>query len=363
LHRYLPQLTKWAIDQANKTEPIVKFLKERGLLSTEIKDDVDVVYIYALVEYGMSKQEKVAVAILDILRHNEVKNVFWTAYTNNDPFGFLRKTEEFLKGKIELRNAIKSSDAKLEVELEDFGEIFISIANRTGTNKFQPYPVWNLDPFEKKFKAIIQQKTDLFSGRKFVFDKFRNFLSNNNNGYFIIIGDPGMGKSTIASKYVLAHKCPCYFNSFLDIDNSPAKFLENIRKQLVRRYSLKNADQDDLSTLLQRVSENLLEGQKLIIVVDALDELDQKEGGNLLGLPEYLPNKVYFLITRRPCNESTKRLNIAFPYEEFDLRDKDKKDLSKNADGATSTLESRQGKLYSSSSSNVILQSMAANLH
>jgi hypothetical protein len=33
------------------------------------------------------------------------------------------------------------------------------------------------------------------------------------------------------------------------------------------------------------------------------------------------------------------------------------------ADGATSTLESRQGKLHSSSSSNVILQSMAANLH
>jgi hypothetical protein len=32
-------------------------------------------------------------------------------------------------------------------------------------------------------------------------------------------------------------------------------------------------------------------------------------------------------------------------------------------DGATSTLESRQGKLHSSSSSNVILQSMAANLH
>jgi hypothetical protein len=33
------------------------------------------------------------------------------------------------------------------------------------------------------------------------------------------------------------------------------------------------------------------------------------------------------------------------------------------SDGATSTLESRQGKLHSSSSSNVILQSMAANLH
>ena len=34
-----------------------------------------------------------------------------------------------------------------------------------------------------------------------------------------------------------------------------------------------------------------------------------------------------------------------------------------NPDGATSTLESRQGKLHSSSSSNVILQSMAANWH
>ena len=43
-----------------------------------------------------------------------------------------------------------------------------------------------------------------------------------------------------------------------------------------------------------------------------------------------------------------------------DLEEQGWGDLS---DGATSTLESRQGKLYSSSSSNVILQSMAANLY
>jgi hypothetical protein len=38
-------------------------------------------------------------------------------------------------------------------------------------------------------------------------------------------------------------------------------------------------------------------------------------------------------------------------------------EYGQRSDGATSTLESRQSKLYSSSSSNVIFQSMAANLH
>ena len=53
----------------------------------------------------------------------------------------------------------------------------------------------------------------------------------------------------------------------------------------------------------------LSENQKLIIVVDALDEVEQEGSINLLDFPKNLPDGVYLLLTRRPYNLENKRLN------------------------------------------------------
>jgi hypothetical protein len=57
-------------------------------------------------------------------------------------------------------------------------------------------------------------------------------------------------------------------------------------------------------------------------VVDALDEVEQEPGDNLLYLPTALPEQVYFLLTRRPYTKETKRLSVSpgVPMEELDLR-------------------------------------------
>ncbi len=144
-----------------------------------------------------------------------------------------------------------------------------------------------------------------------------------------MIGDAGMGKSAIAAKYVLATKFPCYFNVFAEGRNKPEKFLASIRQQLIKRHSLQNADNADLRTLLQKASEEL-KGQKLVIVVDALDEVEQEGNGNLLDLPQNLPDGVYFLLTRRLYNQETKRLNLSpdTPVDELDLTKSDYTALS-----------------------------------
>ncbi|MFM7367480.1 MAG: NACHT domain protein, partial [Sphaerospermopsis kisseleviana] len=74
----------------------------------------------------------------------------------------------------------------------------------------------------------------------------------------------------------------------------------------------------DLRTLLEKVSEK---GQRLVIVVDALDEVEQEGNSNLLDLPQNLPNGIYFLLTRRPYNQETKRLTVSpdTPVSELDL--------------------------------------------
>ncbi|WRH66405.1 MAG: Swt1 family HEPN domain-containing protein [Planktothrix sp. GU0601_MAG3] len=59
---------------------------------------------------------------------------------------------------------------------------------------------------------LIQEKTEGFVGREFVFDAIQTFLDHQPNGYFIIEGDPGIGKSAILAKYVEETGCVAHFN-------------------------------------------------------------------------------------------------------------------------------------------------------
>ncbi|WP_287136982.1 AAA family ATPase, partial [Crocosphaera sp.] len=266
-------------------------------------------------------------AILAVLRENEIKNDFLEAYTNNDPLTFLNKVKGFLKKEPGLKEDIEQSNIELSVELEKFSDIFISYAKKTTSPKFKiegVYPDWDFNVIPTEFRALIEEKTGLFCGRSFVFQEFDKFINSHNKGYFTVIGDAGMGKSAIASKYILSRKVPCYFNIATEGKNKPEQFLSNIRQQLIIRYRLPNQENADLRSLLQKASEKLSENQKLIIVVDALDEVEQEGSSNLLDLPKNLPNGVYFLLTRRPYNLENKRLNTSpdTPYKTLDLREK-----------------------------------------
>jgi hypothetical protein len=132
-----------------------------------------------------------------------------------------------------------------------------------------------------------------------------------------------MGKSAIAAKYIIDHPGTiCFFNIRAEGRNRPDVFLKLIRQQLVNRFDLQNAENDDFSTLLTTASGRLSDSEKLVIVIDALDEVDQDDHGNLLNLPTILPDKVYFILTRRPYNSDDKRLTLSpnTKYTELDLR-------------------------------------------
>jgi len=159
-----------------------------------------------------------------------------------------------------------------------------------------------------QFQSLIADKTGGFVGRKYVFDAIESFLRNNSNGYFIIIGDPGMGKSTILAKYVQDTGCIAHFNVQLQGPNRADQFLESVCTQLINRYQLpydllpSNATRDGafLSLLIDEVAHRS-NGKPLVIVIDALDEVDSGSyrDANILYLPPYLPTGVYFIMTRR----------------------------------------------------------------
>lgn len=182
---------------------------------------------------------------------------------------------------------------------------------------------WCPSVIPDEFKAVIADKTQIFCGRKFVFDKIQEFIDNNKSGYFTILGDAGMGKSAISAKYIVDNPGTiCFFNIRAEGRNRPDVFVKLIRQQLVNRFDLQNVDNDDLSTLLTKATPKLSKLENLVIVIDALDEVDQEDNGNLLNLPMFLPDKVYIILTRRPYNLDDKRLTLSpnTQYAELDLR-------------------------------------------
>ena len=183
---------------------------------------------------------------------------------------------------------------------------------------------WNAEnSLPPEFESLIAEKIKTFCGRRFVFKAFQDFIKENPHGYFTIIGDAGMGKSSIVAKYVSEHKSPCYFNIFVERRNRPELFLKSIRQQLIDRYQLPNSEDADLPTLLAKVAGQLTLGERLVIAIDALDEVEQEAGENLLHLPTSLPDRVYFLLTRRPYSLGRKRMSVSpgVPVKELDLRD------------------------------------------
>jgi hypothetical protein len=192
---------------------------------------------------------------------------------------------------------------------------------------------WNAEnSLPPEFESLIAEKIKTFCGRRFVFDTFQQFLIENPHGYFTIIGDAGMGKSSIVAKYASDHKSPCYFNILVESRNRPELFLKNIRRQLIDRYQLLNSEDADLPTLLARVAAKLSGSDRLVIAVDALDEVEQELGENLLHLPTTLPNNVYFLLTRRPYSLGKKRLSLSpgVPVKDLDLRDEKYADFNQD---------------------------------
>jgi len=160
-----------------------------------------------------------------------------------------------------------------------------------------------------QFQSLIDDKTRDFVGREYVFDAIDSFIASNSKGYFTIIGEPGQGKSAILAKYLQNSGCIAHFNQSLQGPNRADQFLENVCHQLIERYQLtydslpSNAKQDGefFGQLLDEIAKQR-NGEKVIIAVDALDEVDTnsyRDAANILYLPSYLPDGVYFILTRR----------------------------------------------------------------
>ncbi|MHC5735621.1 P-loop domain-containing protein [Nostoc sp.] len=306
--------------QHNRT--VVEIKEKLGLNSAQPPEKFDDVYVHALVEYGFGKpQFEMNLKFFD---NKKVRKIFSNAFSNK-PLDFNHQEWNLLRD--------EAQKAKIDVsQVQEFHQAFVNVAKRSinpgqlitnvelqeHLNKFiEPT---KQSPYPDEFKALIEEKTKAFCGRVFVFNEFNDFLKKHPKGYFTVIGDAGMGKSAIAAQSVSKYKAICYFNIRAEGRNTPDQFLQSIRHQLINRYQLQNAENDNLPTLLTKVNEKLAAGEPLVIVVDALDEVEQPGSGNLLDLPKNLPERIYFLLTRRRYAQNEKRLlTEEVPEQQLDL--------------------------------------------
>ncbi len=162
----------------------------------------------------------------------------------------------------------------------------------------------------RDYTRFIEEKTRDFVGREFVFDAVNHFTDTHSRGYFFIRGDPGVGKTALAAQMVRVNGYVHHFNIRSEGINTAELFLRNICAQLIAVYQLNytslpdEATQDGrfLSQLLEEVSGKLEVGEKAIIVVDALDQVDTSRSllsSNPLYLPLTLPQGMYIIVTMR----------------------------------------------------------------
>ena len=338
------------VSRIRSNPAIIRMLQDFKFDQTEHPpQDFDIIYACAVIKYDQSKTED-QWNDSDILAELFLKDVIKKAFDKS----FHTQNYEIVKGEIDacvvweeqdwntLRQKIQELNIDWNQELEKFKDIFIELVKKSG-KPLESYSIQKIEEISQKldellrnqnkntdsftyppeFQSLITEKIKSFCGRGFVFAAFANFINTNKKGYFTVIGDAGMGKSTIAAKYVFEHKTICYFNNLQENRNSPELFLESIRQQLINRYQLINVDKDDLSTLLVKVTEKITTNEKLIIVVDALDEVKQEPGGeNILYLPKTLPDNVYFFLTRRRYEPTKERLYAeGLKKESLDLTD------------------------------------------
>lgn len=170
-------------------------------------------------------------------------------------------------------------------------------------------PVFN--KYLRDFSGFVNERTQDFTGRDFVFDAIDLFVRKNDRGYFFIKGAPGIGKSAIASELVNRGDYIHHFNIRAEGRNKPRQFLENVCSRLILDFRLdyedlpieKLHDGELLQTLLQEVSHKIKPSEKVMIIIDALDEVDDtamSSGANILYLPMNLPEGIFIVATARP---------------------------------------------------------------
>ena len=140
-------------------------------------------------------------------------------------------------------------------------------------------------------------------------DNLRQFLKSTDKGYFIVIGEPGIGKTGFLFN-LCTNSTICYFFQWRTQYADLLYFLNYLAAELYIRIEKKSClphwlnDPSEAHSranlLINRIGRDLNEKNPLIIIVDALDEVNLGTDENARLLKFDLPPNVYVIGSSRP---------------------------------------------------------------
>jgi predicted NACHT family NTPase len=115
-------------DKLQRSETVIKLLKQFNLDPEHPPADFSGVYAYTLVEYGVGKPQP----LLELFRTEQIKQAFRQALDHNNPSILLNEVDDFLDA-YALGDDIKTLGLDIRREVAAFATIFIEIAKRSRT--------------------------------------------------------------------------------------------------------------------------------------------------------------------------------------------------------------------------------------
>ncbi len=85
------------------------------------------------------------------------------------------------------------------------------------------------------YSNLVEEKTRDFVGREFIFAELETFLKTNDRGYFVVIGEPGIGKTSLAAYLIRKHDYIHHFIGAFSGMNRIEHFMQNICRQLIEK--------------------------------------------------------------------------------------------------------------------------------
>lgn len=167
---------------------------------------------------------------------------------------------------------------------------------------------WKKHRLQNEFAQRIAELSQTFKGRNLEKDKIYKFIDNNNEGFFMLSGSPGIGKSAIFAKLIEEFKIEVsskekdmYIIEYFIRRNTQGSlvksFLEYFHKKLDKIYNTNIPYTGDIENDRRSLFEKLIlisksTSKKIVIFIDGIDEGITQENENILMylITENIPN-------------------------------------------------------------------------
>ncbi len=175
-------------------------------------------------------------------------------------------------------------------------------------------------------REAIEEHVRRFVGRVAVSEALDRFLARESRGYFVIRGAPGQGKSAVACHLIKSRGWPHHLINRTGGRSDVRLILRSLIAQLAPRLEPDRTLPDSIPELAKSFEDLLARATakigRLVLVVDALDELSEGAGPDPPFLvTEGLPANVYVIVTARPGDRLDQLLEAlhSTPHELYDL--------------------------------------------